>query len=206
MESNRAAEHLQVIRTLMERSAIYRRALVPIMLYVGALGSVAGLAGPALGLRSMSGFGLYWIGVALVAVTGAFVLARRQALRDREPFWSPPARRMTQALLPAFVSGGSLAGVLCTSDDESLVPLFVLLAAFFYGSAVHAAGFFMPRGMKWFGWTIIVTALALLLVALKLDFEIPARTGHWLMGFIFGGLHLAYGVYLKLTQQTDHAA
>ena len=31
MEPNWAAEHLQVIRTLMERSALYRRALAPIM-------------------------------------------------------------------------------------------------------------------------------------------------------------------------------
>ena len=37
MESNWAAEHLQVIRTLMERSAIYRRALAPIMLGTGVL-------------------------------------------------------------------------------------------------------------------------------------------------------------------------
>ena len=25
----------------------------------------------------------------------------------------------------------------------------------FYGCALHAAGFFMPRGMKWFGWIYI---------------------------------------------------
>ena len=38
MESNWAAEHLQTIRTLMERSAIYRRALAPIMLFAGLTG------------------------------------------------------------------------------------------------------------------------------------------------------------------------
>ncbi|MDB6016752.1 MAG: hypothetical protein JWR19_1241, partial [Pedosphaera sp.] len=31
MKSDWAAEHLQTIRTLMERSAIYRRALAPVM-------------------------------------------------------------------------------------------------------------------------------------------------------------------------------
>src|SRR6266446_9747026 len=41
MESNWAAEHLQVIRTLMERSAVYRRALAPIMIFNGIVG-VAG--------------------------------------------------------------------------------------------------------------------------------------------------------------------
>ena len=41
MESNWAAEHLQVIRTLMERSAVYRRALAPVMIFNGCLGCIA---------------------------------------------------------------------------------------------------------------------------------------------------------------------
>ena len=41
METNWAAEHLQVIRTLMERSALYRRALAPVMLVSGVLGTGA---------------------------------------------------------------------------------------------------------------------------------------------------------------------
>ena len=41
MDSNWASEQLQTIRTLMERSAIYRRALAPIMLVAGAAGVVA---------------------------------------------------------------------------------------------------------------------------------------------------------------------
>src|ERR1700690_4243469 len=35
METNWAAEQLQTIRTLMERSAVYRRALGPVMLFAG---------------------------------------------------------------------------------------------------------------------------------------------------------------------------
>ena len=45
MEPNWAAEHLQVIRTLMERSAIYRRALTPIMLLLGSFGVLASIIG-----------------------------------------------------------------------------------------------------------------------------------------------------------------
>jgi len=47
MESNQAAEHLQVIRTLMERAALYRRTLAPIMLCAGTLGLLAGAGGIA---------------------------------------------------------------------------------------------------------------------------------------------------------------
>ena len=45
MNDDSAAERLLVIRTLMERAAIYRRALAPIMGLLGALGSVAGALG-----------------------------------------------------------------------------------------------------------------------------------------------------------------
>jgi len=49
MESNWAAEHLQVIRTLMERSALYRRALAPIMIFNGVVGLAAAGLGWGLG-------------------------------------------------------------------------------------------------------------------------------------------------------------
>ena len=45
MESKWAADNLRVIRTLMERSAIYRRALAPLMLLAGSLGTLAAVIG-----------------------------------------------------------------------------------------------------------------------------------------------------------------
>ena len=45
MQSDWAAENLQVIRTLMERSAIYRRALGPMTTFAGGLGTAAAIAG-----------------------------------------------------------------------------------------------------------------------------------------------------------------
>src|SRR6266702_6470484 len=105
MESNWAAEHLQVIRTLMERSALYRRALAPIMIFNGVMGLVAAAVGWFLKIGSPRGFILFWAGVGVVAVAGSFLLVRRQALRESEPFWSPPTRRVTQALLPPLTAG-----------------------------------------------------------------------------------------------------
>src|ERR1044071_1824819 len=100
METNQVAEHLQTIRTLMERSAIYRRALAPIMVWNGALGAIGGILGWIFRLHFGRGFIAYWSGVALVAIVGSFLLVRRQALKDSVPFWSPPTRRIAQALLP----------------------------------------------------------------------------------------------------------
>jgi len=45
MQTNWAEENLQTIRTLMERSAVYRRALAPIVIYAGVIGVLTAAAG-----------------------------------------------------------------------------------------------------------------------------------------------------------------
>jgi hypothetical protein len=206
METNRAAEHLQVIRTLMERSALYRRALAPIMLFVGALGVVTGLAGTVLRLNTARAYGCLWLGTAVVAVAGAFLIARRQALTAREPFWSPPTRRVAQALLPPLTGGLFLSAVFTLSRPAVafgfLVPVIWLI---FYGCALHAAGFFMPRGIKVFGWIFIAGGCVLLGLA-ALSHDDLSIHSHLLMGFFFGVLHVAYGGYLYLTEKRKNEA
>src|SRR6266446_6568057 len=105
MESNWATEHLQTIRTLMERSAVYRRALAPITTFVGVVGIAAAIAGWALKIETTRAFTIYWMSVSLVEIAGAFFLVRRQALKNSENFWSPPTRRVAQAMLPALLIG-----------------------------------------------------------------------------------------------------
>jgi hypothetical protein len=204
METNWAAENLQTIRTLMERSAVYRRALAPIMLFAGLLGVAAAATGIVFHLDSMPAFGGLWLGTAAIAVAGAFVIARRQALRDREPFWSPPTRRVGQALLPPLTAGMFLGFVFVFVGLANAVVLtFIWLL--FYGCALHAAGFFMPRGVRWFGWIYIGLACGSLCFLTEFQPE-SDFSAHWLMGFFFGVLHLAYGAYLYLTEKGKNAA
>ena len=210
MESNWAAENLQTIRTLMERSAVYRRALAPVMIYVGVVGIVAAGAGWGLRISDSGIFAIYWMAVSLVAIAGAFILVRRQTLKSAEPFWSPPTRRIAQAMLPALVVGfifGLLLAIKFFHIDEGddspsawvLIPIWTLL----YGLALHAAGFFMPRGIRWFGWAFIFMGSALLVLIINgrlladQGVDIPP---HLLMGVLFGLSHLAYGIYLYFTE------
>jgi hypothetical protein len=204
MESNWAVEHLQSIRTLMERSAVYRRALAPIMIFAGATGLVTMGLGLGLGINSSRGFCWLWLGAAAVAVTGAFLLARRQAIKDHEPFWSPPTRRVTQAMLPPLLAGFCL-GLLLLVFGHGIELAVTLIWMVFYGCALHAAGFFMPRGIKWFGWFFIFCSCGLFYVFMFhwLDFDINP---HELMGLFFGILHLTYGAYLYLTERRKNAA
>jgi hypothetical protein len=80
-----------------------------------------------------------------------------------------------------------------------------------YGLAMHAAGFFMPRGFRLFGWAYIVAGLAgigywiahpaaqpLLNVA---EPDIPLGSSNMVMGVLFGGGHALYGVFLHFTEK-----
>ena len=71
MKSDWAEENLQTIRTLMERSAIYRRALAPIMIFAGLLGIAAAAIGLSCHLETMRAFGTLWLGTAVIVVAGA---------------------------------------------------------------------------------------------------------------------------------------
>jgi hypothetical protein len=202
MESDWAAEHLQVIRTLMERTALYRRALAPVMILTGGLGTAGGVLGWLLEISSPQAFVGYWAGVGVLALAGSFLLVRRQALKAAEPFWSPPTRRIAQALWPPLFAG-SVAGLLalvCPGSDlfppRALPAIWMLL----YGCALTAAGFFMHRGIKLLGWLFILCGCALMAARCSAAGAGPLANGHWVMGGIFGGLHLAYGVYLYFTE------
>jgi hypothetical protein len=207
MESNWAAEHLQVIRTLMERASVYRRALAPVMIYNGCLGLAAAGAGLLLRVFSPQGFILYWAGVALFGLIGSLLLIRRQSMRDKDPFWSPPTRRVTQALLPPVAAGFILSVVVLLGAEGNLHSSALSLATLWlplswvilYGCAFHAAGFFMPRGMRLFGWFFIAAGCALFWLASR-ETALRPEWGYAIMGVFFGLLHLAYGVYLYFTE------
>jgi hypothetical protein len=149
---------------LMERSALYRRALAPIMLFAGVLGVIAAALGFSFILDSTREFRCPLAWQRGHFCNRAHFSSRRQALKDNESFWSPPTRRVAQALLPPLSAGMCVSLVVVYIMNGMLVhriqPATDLVWLLFYGCALHAAGFFMPRGMKWFGW-ILLALLAL---------------------------------------------
>ena len=213
METTQAAENLQTIRTLMERSAVYRRALAPIMTFVGVVGVTAAAIGCVGRIETSRVFILYWSAVAAVALAGSFLLVRRQALKDSEPFWSPPTRRVAQALFPPFSAGFLVAAVIFVNSNPGAEPVTSGLGTLFlpigwvviYGCALHAAGFFTPGGMRKFGWAFVLGGCGLFAVGLPDRIE-AVYYSHGIMGFFFGLLHVAYGGYLYLTEKGTNAA
>lgn len=216
MQHNWAAEHLQVIRTLMERAAVYRRALAPVMLLTGSVGVLAAALGVGLKIDTPRGFISYWMGLSLLPLAGSYFLVRRQALKDGEPFWSPPTRRVTQALLPPLVAGliaglilllrPGRAGAGAEAVEGAPAMLWLpLVWIVLYGCAMHAAGFFMPRGMKLFGWAFILGGCGFFAFGIQ-DAGSRHLYAHGLMGLFFGAFHLAYGGYLHFTEKSQNEA
>jgi hypothetical protein len=133
-------------------------------------------------------------------------MIRRQALHDSEPFWSPPTRRVAAAALPAFFLGGVFSLIFTVNVGEdiggsAIPPIWMAL----YGCALHAAGFFMQRGIRLLGWVFVLSG-SILIVVFGMAEQDPPLTPHTLMGATFGGLHLAYGIYLYFTEKRKNAA
>ena len=214
MNGDWAAQNLQTIRTLMERAALYRRALAPIMIAVGCIGLAAAILGWKLGVAAPRTFILYWLVVAVVACAVAFFLVRRQAIQAGELIWSPPAKRVVHAAIPALAAGLAISLIVIwvlphlPTEPKNLAAVLGMLWLplgwiILYGCAMHAAGFFLPRGLRIFGWAFVSGGC--LLLANGLPHLDPAMYAHGIMGLFFGLLHQAYGVYLYLTEQKDVA-
>ncbi len=180
----------------MENAAVYRRALAPIMFALGLIGIVAAGAG-VLFTIGLSAFWWYWFAVAGVAVGMAFGLARRQAWRDQEPFWSRPTRRVAQAVLTPLVAGAMLTLAL-RYDATFLVGMWLLL----YGCALRATGFFTVRGVDKLGWLFVLAGGAFLAMTWRSEYVLTASLAHAAMGVCFGGFHLACGFYLLITKRS----
>jgi hypothetical protein len=215
MKADWASENLKTIRTLMERSAVYRRALAPVMLTVGGIGLASAVLAYQLEVNEPVPFILWWLTTAVVGCATAFFLVRKQAIAAHESVWSPPARRVVQAAAPPLTAGLFVSCVLLVMIPDMLdeptnigriigmiwLPLgWVIL----YGCAIHAAGFFLPRGMKIFGWAFVTSGC--LLFASGFPDLPPGMYAHGIMGLFFGLLHQAYGIYLYLTEKKDTAA
>lgn len=203
METNWATENLQTIRTLMERSALYRRALAPIMTFCGVVGIIAGIAGWQCQITSDRGFVLFWNGVAVTVLSGSLLLVRWQALKAAEPFWSLPTKRVAQAMWPPLAVGMFVGlvlafGIESRGDTASGQNILTMMWAWFYGCALHSAGFSISRGIRILGGIFMAAGCFLLVNVICNSVNLHP---YLLMAGVFGGLHLASGIYLYFTEK-----
>jgi hypothetical protein len=215
VQPNWAEENLQVIRTLMERAGLYRRALAPVMTGTGLLAILAAVAAYWAQLDSFGSFLGLWLTVAVVAAGFSLLTIRRQALTAREEFWTPPTRRVASSLVMPFTAAATftlpIAGLVLLQGGSGADAIARGLSALwmgFYGCGLNAAGQFTSRGVRLLGWGFM-TIGAFQFFFLNAIFV--SRIGsirlleqpHVLMGATFGGLHLFAGIYLYFTEKKE---
>ena len=210
MDSNWAVQNLQTIRTLMERSALYRRALAPIMLSAGFIGLGGGCGGYFLKPGTTLVFVGYWVAICAVVMFVTFFIARSQAIKESEPLLTPPTRRIAWALAAPFFGGAAMTlPVLLNQRVSDTGPVLGIISIWlmFYGCGLCSAGFFVLRGVKLLG-SMFVLCGAFLVVSESLWPHLfsDAAVPHLIMGLTFGGLHLASGIYLYFTEPGKNAA
>jgi hypothetical protein len=209
MQSDQAAENLLVIRTLMERSALYRRALAPVMLCAGLMGVAGWGLGTCFDLSNGRTFCKLWFLTAALTIALALMIIRRQALRSAEPFWTSPTKRVVSAMLPPLVAGFCLSLISTLEPDVSISAGLPATWALLYGTALHSAGFFISRGVRWLGWLFIIAGCAVSYAEMGLmpdDWADDGRVPNAIMGVTFGALHLLAAAYLFITEKPAKAA
>jgi hypothetical protein len=120
--------------------------------------------------------------------------------------WLPAAACF--ALAPAFLIGLACGVFTAFAPGQALFTSTLLAIVWItaYGCALHAAAFFMPRGMRLLGGIFVVSGIILLGGYAYCPWLLKPESAHYLMGIFFGVLHLAYGTYLYFTEKQKQAA
>ena len=170
-EQERAAEHLKVIRSLMERATIYRALSWPTALFGGVVAVIlavllyfreeVAIGGGDGDITQMSE--VAWVAVWLVAlvVTGIFnaILVGRKASREKTAFFSPGLRMALRLVVPPMLAGGVL-GIGRVLSDGGMASEAAAIWVMCYGLALLATIGISPRSIRWLGWLFFVAGVA----------------------------------------------
>jgi hypothetical protein len=192
MDPRQAAQNLEVIRTLMERTTQYQLLTARAGLAAGILAGVGALLFLVLDAANPWHFGLVW---GTVFVGSVFATCLGTVLRSRERgerVWSRQARTVLLALAPSLLAALVLSVFFfARGDAEHLYLPGVWMLC--YGQGALATAAYAPSPIRWLG----ITALLMggLTLWLGPAWAVP------MMGLVFGAGHIGLGVALLLAER-----
>ena len=190
MDARQAAQTLEVIRTLMERTCQYQLLTARASLVAGSLAGAGALAFLWLNPADPWHFGLVWAVVfagSLLATTVGTVLRGRAS---GERVWSRQARTVLLALAPSLVAALALSVFFFAQGWHLWLPGVWMLC---YGQGALATSAYAPTPIRWLGVTVLL--LGGVTLALGTDWAV------WAMGIVFGLGHLALGAVLLVQER-----
>src|SRR5262249_44199370 len=190
MDARQAAQTLEVIRTLMERTCQYQLLTARASLVAGSLAGAGALAFLWLDPADPWHFGAVWAVVfagSLLATTAGTGLPRRAS---GERVWSRQARTVLLALTPSLVAALVLSVFFFARGWHLWLPGVWMLC---YGQGALATSAYAPRPIRWLG--VAVLLLGGVTLALGTDWAV------WAMGIVFGLGHLVLGAVLAVQER-----
>jgi hypothetical protein len=200
MTPEQAAEHLRVIRQLMERPVRHTTRSGLAGLVAGGL-ALAGAAltwhllppeaewpllNPARPYRPPAGavwnVALVWLAVLLAAAAGDVLITWRRARRRQETWWKREQLQTAMAIVPGFVLAAFFTYIWYILEFN-YIPFGWMIG---YGMALWTVGMFSITEVKVLGAAFLASGWAGLI--LLSDYPVAA------MAVTFGGFHLVYGL------------
>ncbi len=190
MDARQAAQTLEVIRTLMERTCQYQLLTARASLVAGSLAGAGALAFLWLDAANPWSFGVVWgivFAGSLLATTVGTVLRGRAS---GEQVWSRQARTVLLALAPALIGALTLTVFFFAEGWHQWLPGVWMLC---YAQGALATSAYAPAPIRWLGIAVLV--LGGVTLALGQQWSVAA------MGVVFGLGHLVLGAVLLVQER-----
>jgi hypothetical protein len=198
-ESDAAADHLRVIRELMERSTTYRAISAPTAL-LGGLLALALSGWHMTHPLSSRAFHHYWILLFIFLSAVNALLLWREARRRKDAFISSGMKLALRGLAPPLFAGFVFGYVFMRESSPSLCALSWIV---FYGLALLATATYAPRSIAWLGRAFVAAGLILLVLMRRGSFE--WLTTPLIMALTFGALHIIYALAVAFSSRRTRA-
>jgi hypothetical protein len=208
-----AADQLRAIRSLMERSTLYRAISAPAAAFAGLLSlSVCAWLWqrrePANNPDPLTFFCI-WLGVLLVVCVVNTLLLYRSARQRGEIFISGGMKHALRALAPPLAAGFVMSLLEVSADGNARLDCYSNVAAYwilFYGLALLATGSFAPRSMQALGGGFFAFGILTFLPSVRAFSGSKYFVAVIHMAFSFGVLHLIYAaaVWIQARRESQH--
>jgi len=211
--AHEAAEQLRAIRSLMERSTIYRAISAPAALFAGLLS--LGVSGWLWSVREPQHapapivFLTLWLGVLVVVSIVNTVLLYRSARQRAEPFVSPGMKHALRALLPPLIAGFGMSLLEVSATTKGGYDCYADITAhwiLFYGLALLATGSFAPRSMQALGGGFFAFGILTWLPSVRVYYDRQYPAAVIFMAASFGLLHIVYAAAVWIQTRRESQA
>ena len=198
MNQNDIIKEIGQIRSLMEKSSKFMSISGLSGVLIGSYALIGAFLGyiTVYGFNSAFGYRDYYVNdiaviykLILIAsivlifsiVTGVW-MANRKAIKIGQSIWNPTSKSLFKSISVPLMTGGIMSVILVCRGEYGLIASAMLV---FYGLALHAAGSFSFKELRYLGiLDILLGLLALCLPGYGIYF--------WAIGF--GVLHIIYGL------------